>query len=68
MKVCKWLSVGLALVILAGGASGQERYVPSTVSPEAAELIGVLEPDSLTAGIEDEWKAAWEATEEALHR
>lgn len=42
--------------------------MPSTVSPEAAELIGVLEPDSLTAGIEDEWKAAWEATEEALHR
>ena len=66
MTLCKWLSVGLALVMLAGGASGQERFVPSTVSKDAAQLIRVLEPDSLPAGTKDEWRAAWEATEEAL--
>ncbi len=46
--------------------SAEERFVPTTVSQEAAELIRELEPDSLPAGTMQEWQAAWEATEEAF--
>ncbi|MBT8128211.1 MAG: alpha/beta hydrolase [Gammaproteobacteria bacterium] len=66
MNRSQWLSVGMVLVIMAGEANGQERFVPSTVSKEAAKLIRELEPDHLPAAIKEEWQATWKATEESF--
>ena len=63
-----WNILGaLALLMAALPARGaEERFVPTTVSQEAAELIRGLEPDSLPAGTKQEWQAVCEAAEKGM--
>ena len=48
------------------GVSDQQPFIPSTVSQETGEVIKALSSDNLPAGTKEEWKSAWEATEEAF--
>lgn len=61
----RWVSTSLLLLLIAGGASAQEKFVPSTISNEAAEIIRALNPEELAPASPDEWQAAWEEIEAA---
>lgn len=55
------------LILSTGGSSyAQERPSPTTVSDEAAEIIGSVSPGDENATTTDEWQALWDENQAAI--
>ncbi len=58
------LLFGALVLCLAGQAIAQEKFVPSTISQEAAAIIKEVSPGKAAPSSAEEWQAAWAENEE----
>lgn len=63
IRVSTFVLIATLLVCLGGAALAQKKFVPSTISEEAAAIITEVSPGEAAPSSKQEWQASWEANE-----